>query len=100
MKLDKLPFARLIGFCIGNGMDSSSSVIEEIDRIVDFNLAPTYSNVNHVNELLEKMMTASTGNLIEAIKAYGNLTGQGLKESKEAIERYRVSAEQFEDPIR
>jgi ribosomal protein L7/L12 len=31
---------------------------------------------------------------IEAIKAYRNLTGAGLKESKDAVERYWVSKDQ------
>jgi ribosomal protein L7/L12 len=46
--------------------------------------APKPSNVSEVHDLMSAM---ANGRLIDAIKAHRSLTGSGLKESKEAVER-------------
>ena len=102
MKLDKLKFAMVIGF-IQRQYAISFSVNElyEIDNMIDVDVPVAdvkYPLARDVDDLL-RQLNAPDG-FIPAIKAYRNLTGQGLKESKEAIERYR-SIPKFpkDDPI-
>lgn len=91
MKLDKYTFARLIAF-IGNtyGVTIHSDTMQEIDDIVSIPepepLLPAKANPVEVNELMRLM--AEGLQKISAIKAYRALTGLGLKESKDAVERY------------
>ena len=90
MKLDKIGFARLISF-IGTltNRDLDNDEIEWIDRQIDIEapVAPAKAACADVDELL-RQLNAPDG-FIPAIKAYRVLTSAGLKESKEAIERYR-----------
>lgn len=46
------------------------------------------ANASEIDNLLFAM---KDNKFIEAIKSYRSLTGMGLKESKDAIERYRVN---------
>lgn len=97
MKLDKIKFAKLIHF-IGNRLNThlNDVFIESLDELIDVDVEPvkTYQVDAHlvdahlVDDLLRQI--ANPDGFIPAIKAYRSLTGAGLKEAKEAVERYRV----------
>jgi hypothetical protein len=91
MKLDKIKFARLISF-LGTltNRDLDNDEIEWIDRMIDIDIEPVKTDkvpCEAVDELLKQIINPD--GFISAIKTYRSLTGAGLKESKEAIERYR-----------
>lgn len=89
MKLDKIKFAQLCMF-IGRQLDVAE--LTELDHIVDINVEPVEvpgkADPELVNDLLRQI--ASPDGFIHAIKAYRSLTGVGLKEAKDAIDRYRT----------
>ena len=89
MKLDKIKFARLIALIVSDIGSIDQHTIEDMDALIDIEIptAPVKVPCEMVDELL-KQLNAENG-FIHAIKAYRVLTGEGLKESKEAIERYR-----------
>lgn len=88
MKLDKIKFARLIGMITSiAGRTLDSEEIEAFDYVCDVEVPIARVSETDVCELLKQIN--STDGFIPAIKAYRSLTGAGLKESKEAIERYR-----------
>jgi ribosomal protein L7/L12 len=90
MKLDKIKFARLISYCVSRGMTGDDVDIECIDNLIDIDTPEAPKALTHeVDELLRCMLSANSDGFIPAIKAYRVLTNAGLKESKEAIERYR-----------
>lgn len=92
-KLDKIKFAVLVAFIVEearNGFDDEA--IAKLDGMIDIELPEqpvTKASMTEVDELLRCMMTATDAGFIPAIKAYRVLTGAGLRESKDAIERYR-----------
>lgn len=91
MKLDKIKFARLIGFIASiTGKDFTSDDVDYIDRMIDVEMPVSTGKVSEddVNILLKEIIDPN--GFINAIKAYRILTGAGLKESKEAIEKYRL----------
>ena len=91
MKLDRLKFAKLIGFITSQVGSMTDWVISDLDDMIDVDLPAQKvvgANASDVDELL-RQLNAPDG-FIPAIKAYRVLTGAGLKESKEAIERYRI----------
>lgn len=91
MKLDKIKFASLIGFISCRyALTVTQDDIREIDELIDIDVpvAATKVSEHSVNDLLFQIGHAD--GFIPAIKAYRALTGAGLKESKEAVERYRV----------
>ena len=85
MKLDKIKFAKVVSWIsrITNGLEFAEDDLKELDNIIDIK-APTV-DINDVNSLLDAMQA---GRKIDAIKAYRQLTGQGIKESKDAVEKY------------
>lgn len=88
MKLDKIKFARLVAF-ISSISTIGHDDIEELDRLIDIDVQPVPSgqiDPAAVDKLL--FLMAKGTEKIEAIKQYRLMTGQGLKESKDAIERY------------
>lgn len=88
MKLDKIKFARLIGMITNiAGRTLDSEEIEAFDYVCDVEVLIARVSETDVCELLKQIN--SHDGFIHAIKAYRSLTGAGLKESKEAIERYR-----------
>jgi len=92
MKLDKIKFARLIAFISRNGFDSIDDNIQYVDDLIDVDIpeAPAiYPNSMDINLLMALMQQGTQK--IEAIKLYRKLTGWGLKESKDAVEKYWVS---------
>jgi hypothetical protein len=90
MKLDKIKFAKLVRYI--SGIQSQGDFdVEYLDDLIDVP-TPVHNikvDANDVNELLKQMINPD-GGFINAIKAYRNLTGAGLKESKEAVEKYRT----------
>jgi len=92
MKLDKIRFAQLIAYISKLGAELTFNSVRDIDSIVDIEVpAPTVQalNIELLHELLVEMRSAKDGRFIPAIKAYRALTGAGLKEAKEAVEKYR-----------
>ena len=89
MKLDKMQFAHVLAHCISNGMSSGEYEIEELDRRIDIDV-PVQDSPKINSEELDKllMLMAEGARKIEAIKLYRQFTGYGLKDSKDAIERY------------
>ena len=91
MKLDRLKLASLIGFLSCRyALTFTQDDIREADEIIDFEVPTQQANeasCNDVNELLRQLNKPD--GFIPAIRVYRVLTGAGLKESKEAIERYR-----------
>lgn len=89
MKLDKIAFAKVVAHCVYNGMSAGEYEVEELDNLIDIPVpepVKSYSLPSEVDALLAAMN--QPGKKIEAIKAYRSLTGAGLKESKDAVERY------------
>lgn len=92
MKLDKIRFAKLLAHCVSNGMTSGDWEIERLDELTEVNVpepTPVRVNSEDIDRLLMLMLQGTQK--IEAIKAYRMMTGMGLKESKDAVERYWVS---------
>ena len=91
MKLDKIKFAQLINYiAAGIGHELSREAIVELDELIDIDVpqadsycAPTNVDIEH----LMRLMVAGTYK-IEAIKYHRKLTGMGLKDSKDIVERY------------
>lgn len=96
MKLDKIKFAELIAYVqnlkeIGNTVLKDYQ-IEHIDSLCSFEQPQpdvAYPSVLDISKLME-LMAAGTQK-IEAIKLYRKLTGWGLKESKDEVEKYWIS---------
>lgn len=88
MKLDKITFARVVKF-ITELRPEIWFDIEELDDLIDIEVpaAQTKASCADVDELLKQLNDVD--GFIPAVKAYRVLTGAGLKESKEAIEKYR-----------
>ncbi|SRR5258708_28046824 len=92
MKLDKIKFAMLIGYiCDMTNRTIDHNEIIDIDNIIDIELPAVekqYVSFELVDELLRQM---ALGQKIPAIKAYRELCHAGLKESKDAVEKYWIS---------
>ena len=93
MKLDKIKFAKLLAYISYTSNYDFSDEAGHIDDLIDVDAEPNriYPQISDINYLMELM--ASGNHKIEAIKQYRVLTGCGLKESKEQVEKYWVSAE-------
>jgi hypothetical protein len=92
MKLDRLKLAKVIAHCCSNGFSVGDWEIERLDELIEFEVEQPKAGVvpcGLVDELLLYMGGGTQK--IEAIKAYRVLTGAGLKEAKDAVERYWVS---------
>jgi hypothetical protein len=93
MKLDKMAFAKVVAHCVNNGMSGTSFAIEDLDCLIDIEV-PVPEVMSAINPLdidyLMALMAEGTRK-IEAIKCHRKITGYGLKESKDAVERYWVS---------
>lgn len=88
MKLDKVRFAILIGYISRiSGQTFAVPEIAEIDDIIDVEMPPTADyRVNELHQLMALMQEGTKK--IDAIKQYRAMTGYGLKESKDAVEKY------------
>jgi ribosomal protein L7/L12 len=92
MKLSRIKFAQLISeIARQHAISMTQNEIQDIDDMIDVDV-PALQTVKaseaDVNELLRAMVTPD--GFISAIRAYRVLTGAGLKEAKDAVERYRI----------
>lgn len=90
--MDKIKFAQLIAAIVRSGADLDVYQIGDFDRMITEGMPqpkPVGVSPLNVDELLRLM--AEGQYKIEAIKCYRALTGVGLKESKDAVEKYWVS---------
>lgn len=89
MKLDKIKFSYLIGMIafIAN-RNLNPDEIQDIDDAININVEPVEvpgkADPATINEL---MRAIHAGEKIAAIKAYRSMTGYGLKEAKDAVEK-------------
>ena len=102
MKLDRLKFAKLISYITHACGSLSDNTIEEIDSLIEFEVPALeqekiYPTAGQIEQLIALM--AEGTRKIEAIKLHRVLTGYGLKESKDAIERHWIS-KHLEEPKR
>lgn len=92
MKLDKIKFARLISYIQAlTNRPYDEFEIGQIDTMIDLNLPPVAVGIvpaKAVDELLAAMQAGHNAGFIPAIKAYRAITGAGLKEAKDAIEKF------------
>lgn len=104
-KLDKMKFARVVAHCVSNGMSAGEYEVNTLDELIDIEV-PVQDNPRvsqeAVNELLALM--AEGTRKIEAIRAYRVLTNAGLKEAKDAVEKYstfemKFNKQQFKDKM-
>lgn len=85
--MDKFAFAELISYITAMGSRAiSEHECREIEALM--NRCNFQRSSQAVDDLLRLMGSNSK---IEAIKAYRALTGQGLKESKDAVEKYWIA---------
>lgn len=90
MKLDKVRFATLIGYLSrATGQTFAVSEIVEIDDIIDIAIPEVSQGRADVEQLDRLMFLMAQGTQkIEAIKVHRAMTGYGLKESKDAVEKH------------
>ena len=90
MKLNAITFARLIArITLITNWRFNKVDLEDIYDIIEFEVPepqPNKADCEKVNGLLFAMNDKSS--IIPAIKVYRELTGVGLKEAKDAIERF------------
>jgi ribosomal protein L7/L12 len=91
--MDMMKFIKLISVISSKYGSFSEADIAGIMQMVqecvtNEPVSPNYVSMQLVNELLAVMNV--DGKKIEAIKAYRALTGEGLREAKDAVERYWV----------
>jgi len=80
MKLDKLKFAEVIGYCANRGMTVDATDIKVLDDLIN-----TSANADDINNMIKAI---KDGRKIDAIKYYRTITGMWLKDSKDAIEAH------------
>lgn len=96
MKLDKIKFGKLIAHLCSNGFSAGDWEIERLDELIDFEVPEQPSSIAKCSDVDQLMALMAEGTRkIESIKAYRILTGAGLKESKDAVEKYWVSKAEF-----
>jgi Ribosomal protein L7/L12 C-terminal domain len=91
MKLDKIKFAQLIAYIsnIVSRQSIDSTDISMLDDLIDIEVPTQVANIVKCSDVDQLMALMNEGTRkIEAIKAYRTLTGAGLKESKDAVEKY------------
>lgn len=67
-------------------------MVKDVNEVESTAPATPKASCAEVDELLNCMMFINTNGKIPAIKAYRVLTGAGLRESKEAVEKFTVTA--------
>ena len=93
MKLNKIKFARLVAWISTQaGYHFNEDDLHDLDDLTDIEL-PEQQIMRPSNDDIERLMAlmAEGTRKIEAIKIHRSITGLGLKESKDAVERYWVS---------
>jgi ribosomal protein L7/L12 len=96
MKLDKIKFAELIHFIsryLQNPPHLDKVFIASLDELIDINVEPvsmpSMCNPETLHILMGLMHEGTRK--IEAIKQHRIMTGYGLKESKDIVEKYWIS---------
>jgi len=94
MKLDKIKFARLIAMLASEYGYIHEDFIQAVDNLIDVDMPeqaqePIYPKNEQVEALMKHMVEGTSK--LDAIREYRAITGMGLKESKEAVERYWIS---------
>ncbi|MEU2511180.1 ribosomal protein L7/L12 [Streptomyces syringium] len=80
------PLLGLLGWSIENRIDRLNRKIARLERKIDL-IVEHLGVPDEEPELTRITELACSGEKIKAIKAYRELTGEGLKESKDAVER-------------
>lgn len=102
MKLDRMKFAALVGWIAGRfAVQMDYDDYRMLDNLVDIDVTPVEvpgkANPADINAL---MSAIHQGNRIDAIKAYRSLTGFGLKEAKDAVEKeWKDSKREYRDAM-
>ena len=96
MKLDKLKFAQLVSWISHNtGSVLANDEIVDLDNLIDVDVPDVpevqtnYPAAADINTLIALMYQGMQK--LEAIKLHRKLTGYGLKESKDEVEKYWVA---------
>ena len=96
MKLDKLKFAQLVSWISHNtGSVLANDEIVDLDNLIDVDVPEVQNNypaAADINTLIALMYQGTQK--IEAIKLHRKLTGYGLKESKDEVEKYWPNVKQ------
>lgn len=94
--MDKIKFAHLcvyIGYLITQGACLTDYQVSEIDTLINDGMP--HRGLGYTDAAMEEFMTAMhDGRKIDAIKAHRTMSGMGLKESKDFVEKHW----QFEPP--
>ncbi len=98
MKLDRMAFAKVVAHCITNGMSAGDYEIEELDARINIEVPTQPVNTAKCSDVDDLLKAMALGEKIPAIKAYRVLTGVGLKESKDAVEKYWMSKGNYVPP--
>lgn len=88
MKLDRIKFATLIGYCANRGMTVYEADVDALDQLTEINVEPVEVPKTNPAKINELMRAIHAGEKIAAIKLYRDMTGYGLKESKDAVEEH------------
>ena len=98
--MDKIKFTLMVQWviaCLRNKDYFEGNELAKLDDMITAATPNQHVEACKVDDLL-KQLNAPNGGFIEAIKAYRVLTGAGLKEAKEAIERYRTVPNFVKEP--
>ena len=90
MKLDKIAFANVVKYVMELRPENFFDP-QDLDNLIDIDVPVQDNpriNPDDLDQLL--MLMAESTRKIEAIKLYRQFTGVGLREGKEAVERYWI----------
>lgn len=93
MKLDKIKFAMLVALMADKGAAFSMEELADIDALIDIETPPAPAMNATDLHVLMALMQAGT-NKIDAIKQHRQMTGYGLKDSKDIVEKYWPNTKQ------
>jgi ribosomal protein L7/L12 len=89
MKLDKIKFARLISIITNiAGHALNNDEVDVVNHVIDIDVPEPeqiYPNASLVTDLMHAF---ANDQKINAIRAHRAMTGMGLKESKDEVEKY------------
>jgi ribosomal protein L7/L12 len=90
MKLDKIKFVKVVGYIQRQfAISMSDYEMRDFDDLIDVDIPEPVANKASCFDVDNLLMLMNEGTRkIESIKAYRTLTGAGLKESKDAVEKY------------
>lgn len=103
-KLDKIRFAQVVAFIVDamrTGFDDEA--IRSLDNMIDIadpepQIVPGKADAQMVERLM--MFMSGGTQKIEAIREHRAITGMGLKDSKDAVERYWGSSKYTKDVLK